>query len=381
MLRKSAATGLSLSLAGGLLAACGSDGESSGSPAAAEGSPTTKIPTDKFDPNAPAGAKPNLPKRIGFAYPAQAEFWQGTLNAMKAAAGVAGIEILSADAGNDSNRNIQQVNGFLTRGVGALFPTPVDPKAMIPLQQRAIDRGVAVLSTSGMQPPTTNSFTGDQYGIGKAHASAAVDWINERLGGQANVALLEDFSANPALKPRTQGELDTLKAAPGVKIVAKQQPKDQTSQTGYQLMNTVLQAHPDIDVVLAADSTAVGALRALQTAGKVKPNLYVSGINGDAEALKKIVEGGPYRASVAFPFALIGYAMARYAADWLDGKSIPIVLNTKPILLTNKSEIDKFNHDMAVENLGESFDRIGEFFDLLGNISYETRNKYLKIGL
>jgi len=119
----------------------------------------------------------------------------------------------------------------------------------------------------------------------------------------------------------------------------------------------------------------------MQAAGKVKPDLYVSGINGDAEALKKVAEGGPYRASVAFPFSLIGYAMARYTADWLDGKSIPQVLNTKPIVLTSKAEIDTFQHDTAVENLGQSYERMSDYFELLGNVSYATRGKYLEIAL
>lgn len=381
VLRDGAGAGLALGLSGSLLAACGS-GSTGGSSTAANVSPTTRIPATPYNPNLPAGAKPNLPRRIGYVYPAQAQFWTMMFDAMQRGGSDAKIDVLSADSNADANKSVQQMNAFLTRGIAALFAVPVDPQSTIALQKQAIDKGVLVLATSGVQPPTTQSFTADQYLVGKAQGEAAARWIKERLGGRANVAYLEDFQTIPALKPRSQAVLDALaKVGPGITYIAKQQPRDESSQNGFQLMNTVLQAHPDVDVVLAADSIAIGALAAIQAAGKVKPNLYVAGINGDAEALRKVEEGGPYRASIAFPFALIGYASARYTADWLDGKSIPLVLNTNPIVLTSKAEIDRFTHDTAVPNLSATYERMPDYFDMRGNISYATRGKYLEIGL
>ena len=53
-------------------------------------------------------------------------------------------------------------------------------------------------------------------------------------------------------------------------------------------MSTILQAHPDIDVVLGADTVVLGALAALEAAGKARPDQFLGGIDGEPEAVAEI---------------------------------------------------------------------------------------------
>ena len=58
-----------------------------------------------------------------------------------------------------------------------------------------------------------------QYATGKALTDAAIDHINAKLGGKANVVLLTQDSMQ-FLTPRFEAMRDGLRALPGVTIVA-----------------------------------------------------------------------------------------------------------------------------------------------------------------
>ena len=103
-------------------------------------------------------------------------------------------------------------------------------------------------------------------------------------------------------------------------------------------MSTILQAHPDVDVVLGADTVVLGALAALEAAGKARPDQFLGGIDGEPEAVAAIKKGGgPYKASISLASPVFAYAMGQHAADWLEGKSIPQAMDILPIALTDEN--------------------------------------------
>jgi ribose transport system substrate-binding protein len=117
---------------------------------------------------------------------------------------------------------------------------------------------------------------------------------------------------------------DGLNELPGVTIVADIAPSPVNKQSGFDTMNTILLANPDIDVVLGADAVVLGALEALRAAGKDRPDQFLGGIDGEPEAVSEIKKGNsPFKASIALSSPVFGYAMGHYAADWLEGKKHP----------------------------------------------------------
>ena len=65
----------------------------------------------------------------------------------------------------------------------------------------------------------------------------------------------------------------------------------------------------------------------------MKPEMYLSGIDGDSQALAEVEKGGVYRASFAFAYPLMGYAWGQFAADWIEGAAIPQVMQLNAIEL------------------------------------------------
>lgn len=331
---------------------------------------------EPFVPSDKVGAKPDLPARIAWANTSDAEFFLAITNAIQLAAEDRGLDFVTAIANDDSAKNIEQINTFLQRGIAALCIQPLDANAQAPLMQQAIDAGIAVLSL--VTPPSTTQAVADQYKVGYAQGEAAAKWITENLDGKAKVHYF-NIDTIEVLIARHQGVLDGVKTAgDGVEIVSDVNAGAITNEAGFNTMNTVLQAHPDINVVLGGDTLVLGALAAIEAAGKANEKMYLSGIDGDKEALNKIREGGIYKASFAFAYPMMGYAWGQYAADWLEGKDIPLVMQFNAIELNSAKTIDEF--EAAMSNVKETWTSADKYFTNLGNISYETRQNYLRVA-
>jgi ribose transport system substrate-binding protein len=371
---------LALGVGAPLLAACTPVGAPA--PAAAPAAtPTPDMGPDPktfqpFQPSDKVGEKPNLPRRIAWANTSNAEFFLAITNSIQLAAEDRDLEFITAIANDDSAKNIEQINTFLQRGIAALCIQPLDANAQAPLMQQAIDEGIAVLSL--VTPPSTTQAVADQYKVGHTQGLAAAKWITENLDGKAKVHYF-NIDTIEVLIARHQGVLDGVKTAgEGVEIVSDVNAGAITNEAGFNTMNTVLQAHPDINVILGGDTLVLGALAAVEAAGKAGEKIYMSGIDGDAEALNKIREGGPYKASFAFAYNMMGYAWGHYAADWLDGKEIPQVMQFNAIELNSAEAIDEFQN--AMNNVRETWQNADKYFTNLGSISYETRQNYVRVS-
>ncbi len=212
--------------------------------------------------------------------------------------------------------------------------------------QQAIDQGIAVLSL--VTPPSTTQVVADQYKVGNTQGLAAAKWITENLDGKAKVHYF-NIDTIEVLIARHQGVLDGVKTAgEGVEIVSDIKAGAITNEAGFNTMNTVLQAHPDVNVILGGDTLVLGALAAVEAAGRAGDKIYMSGIDGDTQALNKIREGGPYKASFAFAYPMMGYAWGQYAADWLDGKEIPLLQQFNAIELNSPKPLTSLRRRWAM---------------------------------
>ncbi len=330
-----------------------------------------------FHASSAVGAKPNLPKRIAWANSSNAQFFIELGDSIEAAAHDRGLQYVTAIANNDSATNISQINSFLQTGIAALCIQPIDAAAQAIVMRQAINQGIDVLSL--VTPPSTVQAVADQYAVGYAQGVAAANWVKQELGGKAQVIIF-NLDTITVLIARDQGVRDGLKTGgPGIQIVEDIETPEETEQSAEQTMSTILQAHPDVNVILgtAGDTYSMGALAALRSAGTDTSKMYLSGINGDSDALAEIEKGGPYKASFAFAYNLMGYAWGQFAADWLAGKQVPQVMVFNAIALDSASAINAFNKAMSPQGVRSSYLQTSKYMKLLGNISYETRNRFL----
>lgn len=329
-----------------------------------------------FNPAAPDCTAPvGLTHVLGFVKENEREFLQGVGHGLAMAARDRGLDYQTALAENDADKAVARIEGFLAAKAGAVIATSSDPLAVSHSLQQVIWAGGFVGTI--VPPPATLLLNAPQYATGKALTDAAIHHIITKLGGKANVVLLTQDSMQ-FLTPRFEAMRDGLRALPGVTIVADIAAIPVTSQGGYDMMNTILLADPDIDVVLGGDAVVLGALRALRDAGKARPDQFLGGIDGEPEAVAEIISGdSPYKASISLNSPVFGYAMGFYAADWLAGKSVPQAMDILPIALT-RDNIAQYQADLRdpAAVFADPVHR-DSYLKMYGNICYDTRDQYI----
>jgi ribose transport system substrate-binding protein len=111
-------------------------------------------------------------------------------------------------------------------------------------------------------------------------------------------------------------------------------------------MDAILTANPtpgSIKAVWAAwDQPALGALQAIEAAGRGKEGIVITGIDANPQAREAIAAGGSFEASVAQDFQGIGSTTADAVARVLAGETLKqsvIYVPTK--LITQANATDK----------------------------------------
>lgn len=347
--------------------------------AAAEDGPpglTTPQVLPLHDPAAPAcGKPPGLSRSLVFSRDTDREFLSGVDAGLRIAARDRGLDYEAVLADNDAALQSDQVRKRLAEHVGAVVVSAVDPLALSRTMQQAMWAGSYVGSV--VPPPATLILNAPQYLTGKTLGDAAADYIRKRLGGKAKVVLLTQDSLQ-FLAPRFVAMRDSLRQLPGVTIVADISPVPVNKDGGFATMNLILEAHPQVDVVLGSDTVVLGALAALRGAGKARPGQYLGGIDGEPEAVSEIKKtGGPYKASIALSSPVFGYAMGIFAADWLEGKSIPQAMDILPVALTAEN-IGAYEADLVdPAPVYRDAARRARYLRMYGNICFDTRDRYL----
>jgi len=345
--------------------------------AAAQGNGLTKpVILPAFDPTKPNCTKPSgLRRELVFVQDNDREFVQGIGRGLASAASDRGLAYRALRADNNAALMVRQVNGLQANKAGSIVVAPIDPPSLSPGLKKMIRSGAYVGAI--VPPPATTILNAPQYRTGKVLAEAAAAHIRTRLGGRAKVVLLTHDNLQ-FLAPRFTAMRDTLRTLPGVKIVADISPATVDRAGGYRTMKMILLAQPKVDVVLGADTVVLGALDALRQAGKARPNQFLGGIDGERAAVAELKRAGsPYKASISLASPIFGYALGRFASDWLNGKSVPQAMDILPKALTI-ANIAQYDRDVANPRAVYADPlRRNSYLKMYGNICFDSRDRYI----
>jgi len=235
---------------------------------------------------------------------------------------------------------MSQIEDVIVRKPDAIVFIPVDYKAMTPGVEKMNRASIPVVNIVDRSAGGKFiAFVGaDDYTIGLATARHLI----RALSGKGNVVIIEGVRGSLTSNDRVRGFQQAIKEAPGVKLLASQPANYQRLQA-LQVMENLMQAHPQIDGVLAAnDAMALGALEALDAA---KRKALVTGINGTKEAVDAI-KAGRLLASGDYNGFLQGCMGTMIAVRHLRKESTPKEILLPPVV------VDKSNYqpyDIPVE--------------------------------
>lgn len=221
-----------------------------------------------------------------------------------------------------SEQQISAIENFVSAGAKVIVICVLDPAVVASALQEAVDAGVYIVQTSGRESAINGiSISIEDADLGCAAGEIAGDLITSELGGQATVAIL-DYPDLPNVVVRADNIESCLAAkAPDATIVGRY--LGGTTEFGQTSMETVLQAHPDINVVASInDAGAYGAMTALEAAGADPTKTIIVGIDAEAHALELIAAGGMYRGTVDTAPAETGVMAINAAVKLLSGATV-----------------------------------------------------------
>jgi ribose transport system substrate-binding protein len=299
------------------VAACGSDDEGGGD-------------------SASGGDTPKEVTKIGFfGFAGANSFAQATLAGIKEQAAKENVEVEFFDPKFDAATQVSQIQNAITKGGFQAFIVQAnDGNAVVPPIREAIEEGITVVGeftpigtkydtiepqVDGLifvgEPPTENGTALGELGV---QACEGVD--------PCQVAYLEGFKALPLDNARTDAVKAALAAAPNVELVASVEG-GYTQDTGLKAAQNVLQAHPDVDVMIGSSQAIAGAEQAVDDA---KADVKLIGNGGSRQAVEA-VKDGRWFASYVIAEKSAGAKAAELAIAAARGEDVPASFDTRQL--------------------------------------------------
>lgn len=246
-------------------------------------------------------------------------FFKAEAQGAEAKAKELGYEVLVASHDDDANKQSELIDTAIGRGAKAIILDNAGADASVAAIQKAKDAGIPSflidreINATGVAVAqiVSNNYQGAQLGAGE---------FVKLMGEKGTYVELVGKESDTNAGIRSKGYHDTIDAYPDMKMVA-QQSANWSQKEAFDKMETILQANPDIKGVISGNDTmAMGAIAALQAAGK--KDVIVVGFDGSNDVRDSITSGG-IKATVLQP----AYAQAQNAVvqadDYIKNKKSP----------------------------------------------------------
>ncbi|MCM5554507.1 substrate-binding domain-containing protein [Pleomorphomonas sp. NRK KF1] len=264
------------------------------------------------------------------------------VEAFQAAAKDKAWDVNVIDTKGDVAAVISRLEDAATQKVDAVVIN-VDPAQVEAGLAAVKDAGIPVVGMdAGASPYLVTNVTSNGY----AMAADTAAYVANRIEGKGSVVMFV-FDAFPPVQVRGVIADAVFGNNPDIKVLDRVTPdvSDGGIADSRAKMEAILAANPDkgsISAVWAAwDQPALGALQAIEAAGRQDEGIVITGIDANPQAREAIAAGGNFEASMAQDFHGIGAAAAEAVAQTLSGKppkSSVTYVPTKLITIDNVKE-------------------------------------------
>jgi len=225
------------------------------------------------------------------------QIWASTATELEKIVEADGGEFTAVDCNSNAAKQVSQIENFIASGVDVMIVHPAQKNAVEEPLKRAMAQGIKVFSWDEKLKNSDMNWVIDNYELGRMIGSHAAKWINEKLGGTAEVGVLT-YPQIQILKQRGDGIIDAInEKAPDAEIVAKASAINPIE--GIAKTETFLQAHPNMKVIAAiGGGGAVGANEAVKGAGKLTDDFGIFAADATDQELEAMVNNEANRMSV-----------------------------------------------------------------------------------
>jgi ABC-type sugar transport system substrate-binding protein len=250
-----------------------------------------------------------------------------------------GYETKIFDSQNNTALESDHFENALVSGYQAILFNSTDADGSVVNVQKAKDAGVPVFCMDrevNSPDAATSQILSDSY----SGSVAVGKYFVQQLKKKGNYVELLGLVGDNNTWARSKGFHSVVDNYGNFKMVA-QQSADFDRNKALEVMESILQAHPNIDGVFCGnDAMAMGAYQALAAAGKAN-QVKVFGFDGADDVVAAIKDGKIAATGMQFPKVMAEMA-AVFADQYLNGKrdfapKIPVAVE-----LVTKANIDDY---------------------------------------
>src|SRR5215475_6395099 len=193
------------------------------------------------------------------------------------------------DSQNDTAKEASHFENVIAGGYKAILFNPTDAQGSIANVRKAKEKGVPVFCID-REINATNAATAQILSDNYSGCVALGQFFVKQVGENGKYAELLGIVGDNNTWNRSKGFHSVVDRYPGLKMVAQQSAEFDRSKA-LEVMESILQAQPDIKAVFCAnDAMALGAYQALLSAGRGE-SVKVFGFDGSDDAVKSIAAG------------------------------------------------------------------------------------------
>lgn len=246
---------------------------------------------------------------------------QAYVEGFEAAAETRGWDVNVVDTAGDVAAAISRIEDAVVQGVDAIVIN-VDPAQVAAGLLAASDAGIPVVGMdAGSDPLVAVNVTSNGY----AMAAETSVYLANRIDGEGAVVMFV-FDAFPPVQLRGVVADAVFGNFPDIEVLDRVTPdvSDGGIADSRAQMEAILAANPEPGAIAgvwaAWDQPALGALQAIEDAGRADEGIVITGIDANPQARDAIAMGGNFEASIAQDFTGIGAAAARVVEGLLAGE-------------------------------------------------------------
>jgi len=250
-----------------------------------------------------------------------------------------GYEAMIFDSQNNSAKEAEHFDNIIAMGYDAILFNPTDADGSVLNVKRAKDAGIPAFCMdreinsrdAAATQLLSDSFTGcvklGQYFV-------------RQVGTQGNYVEILGLVGDNNTWNRSRGFHSVVDDFPGLKMVA-QQSADFDRNKAMDVMETIMQANPDIDAVFCGnDAMALGVYQAVLAAGKAG-KIKIFGFDGSDDALDAIAEGKLAATVMQFP-VLMARTSAELADKYIRGERDFAAKTPVEVVLVTPENVSQF---------------------------------------
>jgi len=247
------------------------------------------------------------------------------------------IEVVYADADNDSQKQLEQIDNFFVQGVDCLVICPNDGESIVSAVEQANEKGIPVIIFS------TESAGGDYYFVGISNIDCGImqgTYMKDHLSEGAKVLYLGGNSGYQISLDRKDGFYQGLGDFKDKIEILSEQECMYTMDEGMTIMEDWIQTFPEFDAVVAVnDQSALGVIQALIGANRLD-NVMVAGIDAIDDAKDAVKSGDMAMTVMQDPVA---QAQAVFdAVKTLQGGGEPEKVVQVPLIEITANNVDEY---------------------------------------